>query len=458
MKPDGECALCEEVKRLNDFSFDIRKQALNQLAHLANEGRIRPKAQSDAVNLHYHTFFSFNADWWSPSRIVWEAWLHGLRVVGTVDFDVLDARQEVLCAGEILGLRTLAGIESRVFVPSLAHRDINSPGEPGIAYFQGEAMYKEPQPGSEAFATLARLKRIARERNEGMMARVNAYLSPVELDYEKDVLTLVPAGNATERHLLAAYDAKARRITKTENQLVEFWSQKMGLDHSLIAGMIDKPAELHNTIRSRLMKKGGVGYVEAASDEFPALKEMVAMIRGCDGLPTYAWLDGTSAGEEDPRQLLGAMVGEGVVMLNIIPDRNWNIADVEEKAIKVKNLNKVVEVADSLDLPIIVGTEMNKTGLPFVDDFAAPEMRPHHNTFLTGAYFAYGCSALGLYAGLSYLSAPIEAAFGSSRRQRNAFFSEMGSLPLYQQKYRDTMARKRDVWEPAELSVALKAL
>ena len=44
-----------------------------------------------------------------------------------------------------------------------------------------------------------------------MLARVNAYLDPVELDFERDVMPLTPNGNATERHLCEAYERKAVR-------------------------------------------------------------------------------------------------------------------------------------------------------------------------------------------------------------------------------------------------------
>jgi len=52
---------------------------------------------------------------------------------------------------------------------------------------------------------LSYLKKIAQERNRGLMERVNKYLRPVELDYEQDVVALTPAGNPTERHLCLAF-------------------------------------------------------------------------------------------------------------------------------------------------------------------------------------------------------------------------------------------------------------
>jgi hypothetical protein len=50
----------------------------------------------------------------------------------------------------------------------------------------------------------------ARARNEEMLERLRPVIAPTEVDYEADVLPLTPSGNATERHVLAVLDAKAR--------------------------------------------------------------------------------------------------------------------------------------------------------------------------------------------------------------------------------------------------------
>ena len=42
------------------------------------------------------------------------------------------------------------------------------------------------------------LRERARQRNLDIIQRVNAYLDPVCIDYERDVLPLTPAGTATE--------------------------------------------------------------------------------------------------------------------------------------------------------------------------------------------------------------------------------------------------------------------
>ena len=75
------------------------------------------------------------------------------------------------------------------------------------------------------------------------------------------------------------------------------------------------------------MKRGGVGYVEPSHDAYPRVDEFHRLITACGALPCAAWLDGMSAGEQAMEELLGLLIDQGAVALNIIPDRNWNLAD-----------------------------------------------------------------------------------------------------------------------------------
>src|SRR5258706_4064333 len=94
----------------NRFDREERRQAVGELAWRLKKGTVSAAETTGAVNVHLHTFFSFNARGWSPSRVVWEARKTGLQVVGTVDFDVLDALEEVLVAGDLLHIRTVAAL------------------------------------------------------------------------------------------------------------------------------------------------------------------------------------------------------------------------------------------------------------------------------------------------------------------------------------------------------------
>jgi len=414
--------LIEELEqKLDSFDRDERRQALSALCARAKAGEITFGEPARAVNLHCHTFFSYNCYGYSPSKIAYLARKAGLAVAGIVDFDVLDGLDEFCEAGRMLGLKTCGGLETRVFVPEFADKVINSPGEPGICYYIGIGLAKSRLVGENG-KFLAGLRRMAQQRNVELMDRVNEYLSPVRLDYEKDVLSLTPAGNATERHLCIAYSRKASELFGDSSRAVEFWSERLGVDASGFEGPED--VVLLNTIRAKTMKLGGVGYVQPDGGAFPKMAEMNELILAAGGIPTVAWLDGTSDGEKEIEKLLEVAMSTGAAAINVIPDRTYT-AFVHDK--KLKNLHRVVEVAERLHLPIVAGTEMNRAGQRFVDDFASPELSPLLPAFLEGAYIVYAHSVLQGQAGLGFTSDWAEDNFKSTAA-KNAFFHEAGRL------------------------------
>ncbi len=419
--------------QLNDFDPAERAEALKALLEAARRGEIVLAPEADVANMHCHTFFSFNAYGYSPSGLAWLARKNGYRLLGIVDFDVLDAVDEFLDACELVGVRGSAGIETRVFIPQFATREINSPGEPGIYYHMGIG-FASGQVPPEVAGILHDMRSRARQRNLEIVRRVNAHLDPVAVDYERDVLPLTPAGNATERHMVLAYVRAAERraeehggTRRNSGQLVAFWAGRLAMEAAQVETLLADQARFQNTVRTKLMKRGGVGYVQPGHDAFPRVEAFHRLITACGALPCAAWLDGTSAGEQAIEELLGLLIDQGVVALNIIPDRNWNLADPEERRRKVQHLYDVVRLAGALDLPLNVGTEMNSPGNKLVDDFDAPELAPVRQPFLDGAHFIYGHTALQRALGLGYQS-PWAQAHLSTRRQRNAFYTQLGRL------------------------------
>jgi hypothetical protein len=406
---------------LNDFDPDTRAGALAELASLAGQGAIDLPPEAEVANMHCHTFFSFNALGHSPTSLAWLAKRRGIKLMGIVDFDVLDAVDEFLSACDRVGLRGSAGIETRVFVPEFAAREINSPGEPGVYYHMGIGFTSQWVPQQVA-GILADLRLRAARRNQVIIDRVNSYLAPVGIDYERDVLPLSPGGSPTERHIVAAY---VRAAGRQAAEPVRFWAEKLGVSAGQMADVVQDAPKFQNLVRATLMKRGGVGYVQPTADMFPSVEEFHELILACGALPCAAWLDGTSPGEEAIEDLLGLLMGKGVVALNIVPDRNWNIADSEVRRLKVRNLYEVVRLAQELDLPLNVGTEMNSFGQKEVDGFDAPELAPVRQAFMDGAYFIYGHTLLQRSLGLGYQS-EWARAYLPSRRERNEFYTRVG--------------------------------
>jgi len=419
----------ELEKALNQPDRAGRLRALRELKALADSGVVRVEPPRPWVNMHCHSFHSYNAHGFSPSRIAWEAHRRGLAAAGVVDFDVLDGLDETLAAGDTLRSKLTMGIETRVHIPDLASDVINSPNEPGISYFMGQGFVQAPPAGSPAALTLQRMKDCAVVRNRAVMENVNRFLGEVTVDYARDVLPLTASGNATERHLLLAYDLQAQKVMPDRARRAKFWAAKMQMPEPEAAALMNDPVRFRDTLRKRLMKYGGPGYAPPDPKNFPTLAEAVEMIRACGAMPISTWLDGLSTGEQDTELLLDYYSSAGQVGVNFIPDRNWNLRDPAEKALKLAKFNEALAAASDRHLVICVGTEMNSATQPLVDHFDAPEMKPHVPAFLEGAHILWGHSLLLRHGGFGYVSPQAEAAFGRDVARKYAFFREVGEQP-----------------------------
>jgi len=397
--------------QLDGFSAATRREARQALSDRKPDPRV-----GTAVNLHAHTFFSYNAYGYSPSSIAWRARKAGWAVAGIVDFDVLDGLEEFHAAASLLGVKACVGMETRVFIPEFAKAEINSPGEPGIAYHLGVG-FPTPRLEGRLAEFAAELRDRSAQRNRELVARVNQYLAPVALDYDAEVLPLTPNGNATERHVCLAYARQARRVFTREDELRAYWSERLG-ERSAALGT---PA-LEEAIRAKTMKQGGVGYVRPDSQAFPRLEETNQFLLAAGAIPTYPWLDGTTEGETRIEELLQVAVSTGVAAINIIPDRNYRPGMKDEK---LANLHRVVALAEELHLPVVVGTEMNSPGQKLVDAFDSEELTPLARVFLKGAHIVYAHAALQRGSGLGYTSEWARQSFADVA-ERNHFFETLG--------------------------------
>jgi hypothetical protein len=405
---------------LDSFDRQERIESLRGLLKKARTGEITLAAPNESVNIHCHTFFSFNSYGYSPTHFAWLAKKAGLAVAGITDFDVLDGLEEFLEACSILHLKGTASIETRVYVPEFGDKVINSPGEPGISYHMGVGMPRaEAGEGQRAF--LARLKDTAQQRNRELMGRVNKYLSPVELDYEQDLVPLTPAANPTERHMCVAYARKAQQVFCDKQKLADYWTQKLGTDAKALG--LPEGGKLLDVIRLKTMKKGGVGYVQPDKGSFPTMQQMNEFVQAAGGISTHTWLNGLSDGEKEIEGLLEVGMATGVAAINVIPDRNYAPGVADEK---LTNLHHVVELSEKIGLPVVMGTEMNSPGQKFVDDFDSAELKPLAPVFLKGAHIVYAHSVLQRNCGMGYTSEWAKESF-RTRADKNEFYRKVGA-------------------------------
>jgi hypothetical protein len=410
-------------KKLDSFDLTIRQTALQELMALVNDNDNHLPPEKEIANLHCHTFFSYNTFGFSPTHIAWLGKKMGIKFMGIVDFDVLDGVDEFLEACRITGICGSAGMETRAYIPEFSSRVINSPGEPGISYHMGIG-FSSNKTNPAIKDDLSNIRNRVHQRNRNLFERVKRYLMPLDLDYERDVVPLTPAGNVTERHMVTIIFEKSLQETKNPNA---YWGEKLNLnEHDIHEKMKDTHA-FKNLLRKKLMKRGSIGYVQPTIDTFPLIDEVNQLIQDCCALPCITWLDGTSEGEQAIDELLELMIEKGAAALNIIPDRNWNINDPEIKHIKLNNLYQIIKYAKQADLPIIVGTEMNSDGQVMVDNFDAPELESVKESFINGAYFIYGHTQMQSIWEMGYQSQWAHGQF-KQRKNKNDFYAQAGRL------------------------------
>ena len=377
------------VAGLDSFDPTERRRALEALQAVA-----APDPGGN-VNMHIHSFHSFNGWDYSPSHIAHRARSEGLYAVALCDFDVLDGMEEFLEAGEIAGLRTAVHLETRAYLQEFGDVDINSPGEAGVTYIMGAGFVHYPEEGSAAARTLQGFRDQAHRRNRELIGRVNAALPDIAVEYGSHVLPLTPGGNATERHIIRAYVERARAAVPA--RLSSYWAEVLRRPAGEIERLLEDRPAFEEAVRARLVKRGGVGYEPPTPRTFPPADDFVAWVAECGAVPMVAWLDGTSAGEADPRPLLDCLRAKGCAAVNIIPDRNWNLPAPGEAQLVRRKLGEFVSACEELELPINIGTEMNKRGVPFVDDLSVPALKPFAETFRSGARIMVGHSIMARF-------------------------------------------------------------
>jgi hypothetical protein len=421
---------------LDDPERDRRREAL-----MLATAKALPVVHDDRFNLHCHSFFSYNANGWSPTRVAWELRGAGAFAGGLVDFDALDGMEEFHHAGRLLGLKTNVSLETRTFNTAFADKVIDSPGEPGVSYVCASGFALQPPAHTPAAEFLTFLRRNAADRNRALVDRINRALPLLAIQYDQQVVPRSPGGSPTERHIMDAYITRLGEIFPEHGARAAFLADLLHLDEPQAHPLLRDANALAEKLRARLAKKGGIAYVQPGPQTFPPLSDFFRWARACGAIPMESWLDGSSEGEADPRALFEASREIGAVALNIIPDRNWSIADPADKARKVANLHTVLGVARDMGWPVQIGTELNKIGQPLLDNLAAEALAPHLEFFRRSALLLTGhCLSVRL-ARVAYGNPNGVPVAGITFSDDGETFAALGALPpITQQLFEDYVA------------------
>lgn len=408
--------------RLNDPDRQIRMEAVVDIKNSLSGGQLEAGSRQDNCNLHAHSFYSYNTHNFSPSALAWLARREGIGVMGIVDFDTLEGNDEFLWACDQLEVCGTVSLETRIYLPEFADRIITSKGQPGVAYYLLSGFTSDTS-SPLVSETLSELQSYLSKRNHQIVQTLNDFLSPVQVSYEKDVISLSAGETPTERHIMAAYYLLGNKILDNP---ISFWSTRLGVESSKIKNDYTHPSSFRRLMREKLVKAEGMAFQTPDTSNFPELNLINRLADLTGTLPTLVWANGTSEGERQEQVLLEYLVERGLLGVNIVPERSIAVPE-SEKAARINCLCEIIDLTKQLDLPVFIGTEMNQPTHKWVDDLNHPSLVPFKDCFMQGAYLLHGHTMLTRNAHMGYRSSWANSQF-IDRRTRNTFFSSVGAL------------------------------
>ena len=282
------------LEKLNAPTKQARLANLQALVKTADF----PPAVPQYINNHIHTTYSFSP--YSPTAAVYAARMEGLCTAGIIDHDSISGAREFLEAAALIGMPVTVGMECRASMDGTAMQGkrTNNPDQLGVSYMTIQSVPHDRIEEVNAFFAPYRAARGVRNRK--MVARINALLSGIELDYDRDVLPLSEAmedGGVTERHLMYALAiAMVKKAGKGQPMVDYLASIGLRLSEKQTVQMLDTAYPFYEYDLLGILKSAFVPkiYIDA-TDECPNVRDVAALCARVDALLCYAYLGDVTA-------------------------------------------------------------------------------------------------------------------------------------------------------------------
>jgi hypothetical protein len=305
------------------------------------------------VNAHFHTPYSFSA-FDNIAQITNKAEEEKISVLGINDFNTVTGHKEFhdLCSQN--KKFPLFNIEFMGLLQEEKEKGIkiNDPTNPGRIYFSGKGLKYPCENKSEK--VLEDLREICNKQTEEMIGKVNEHFVTSNVDINLDVNDIqknYAKELVRERHIAKVIREKIYGLAKTKEEKLKLIS-KIYEGHSEAIDF-ENISAMENEIRSKLLKKGGVAFVEEDPKSFLPVEALVEWIVNAGGIPCYPVLLDDSKGnftdfEKDYSELLANLKKYSIPSLELIPVRN-----------KIHYVKEFVEFFNKNGIIVLLGTEHN---------------------------------------------------------------------------------------------------
>jgi len=377
------------------------------------------KLENGWVNLHIHTNESFSV-FENPTEAVWHAYNQDVEYFGINDHYTISGHHEFNKACKIAGLKACFSIEAIGLdrASFTENRRYNDPENPGRIYLIGKGVTRDLIPGSKSWMIMHNMRDAIQNRNRKIVDKISAYAQKkgyhLELSY-KDVKTLTPRGNATERHVVQTFCEKLNKLIPENEKKLKILNDLLGVKVS--EKMLYDQAALQTLVRSKLIKIGMPCYVEEDQSAFTSIENLVNIYLEYGAVPTYPFMGFPVTEEEQNLEMLVEKVsGLGMYAFDLI-DR-----------VEIDRAREIIEVASHYGFPVFIGTEHNtKKMQPLVGKVGRyPEF---YEYFRKSAQFVVGHQLLSVLCDFGYVDDGGKPRIGDLKKGFD-LFSRVGSMDI----------------------------
>ncbi len=250
------------------------------------------------VNNHIHTVYSFSP--YTPAEAAYGAWRSGLDAAGIIDHESVSGCDEMLKAGELIGMPITTGCELRVDTAgtALEGRRINNPDSLGLIYMVFHGIPHQNRHLVDDFLKPIRESRNKRMREQlGTLNRILGDADLPELDFDADVVSISKSsegGSITERHILFALAKKMADKFGRGEKLLSALKTSLGLTvPPLITERLSDPENPHFLYDLLGLFKGTLVpkfFRQPDQAECPHVTQATALADRVGAIPAYAYL------------------------------------------------------------------------------------------------------------------------------------------------------------------------
>lgn len=362
----------EVIDYLNSGDTDQRLSAAFSAGEQIDREGLYP-GQTDEVNNHIHTSFSFSP--YSPSKAAFMARAAGLKAAGSIDHDSIGAAKEMVEACKAFRIGSTVGCELRVNFNGtfLEEKKVNNPDSVNSGYI---VIHGVPHDRIDQLAEWLKPISLARNiRNRQEVEKLNSILPGGildPLDFDRDVYPISQSssgGSITERHILFTLSNRMIDSLGRGAGCLYYLKNHLGLDiPARVETYLLDEANPHYAYDLLGVLKGSLVsrfFIQPTDEECPHVSKVVDFANSLGAIPAYSYLGDVAespTGDKKAEKFEDDFLDE---MFPLIRDIGFKAVTYMPPRNTMEQLRRIQALCDKYDFMQISGVDINSSRQSF---------------------------------------------------------------------------------------------